>query len=230
VIYHTLALQGVLTLMAGAALLWFGVRAGVATRPRQLVAPAAYAMGIGYGYLAVEIVLIHELVLFVGHPTYAITAVIGSMLLGSGLGSLAAGLVPQRNVVATRNAAVAVVVLLGAAHAFGASSLLESALLGTGLMARIAGVVVLLLPLGFTMGMPWPLFVRSLPDGLASLVPWAWALNGWMSVVASVATVIASRLWGYDAATGMALAGYGVAASAGFWLSGPGSEQAAEGS
>jgi hypothetical protein len=51
-----------------------------------------------------------------------------------------------------------------------------------------------------------------------------------MSVVASVATVIASRLWGYDAATGMALAGYGVAASAGFWLSGPGSEQAAEGS
>src|SRR6185436_18343920 len=47
-----------------------------------------YVSCLGYGYLAVETILIHELVLFVGHPTYAVTVVVLAMLLSSGLGSL----------------------------------------------------------------------------------------------------------------------------------------------
>jgi hypothetical protein len=46
-----------------------------------------YVACLGYGYLAVETILIHELVLFVGHPTYAVTVVVLAMLLSSGLGA-----------------------------------------------------------------------------------------------------------------------------------------------
>lgn len=216
IVYHTLALQALLTALAGLGLVALGIRRWQPSqRGRGLLAPAAYAMGIGYGYLAIEVVLIHELVLFVGHPTYAVTAVVGAMLLGSGAGSLAVGSVSDAGVRRARNVALVLILLLGAAHAFGASALLESSLLRADLGPRIAGVVLAMLPLGFVMGMPWPLFVRSLPPQAGNLVPWAWALNGWMSVVASIATVIVSRVWGYDVATVVALCGYALAASAG---------------
>jgi hypothetical protein len=60
--------------------------------------------------------------------------------------------------------------------------------------------------------MPFPLALRLLKPEAAGLVPWAWALNGWMSVVASIGTVFVSRLVGYDAAFAVALAAYAGAA------------------
>jgi hypothetical protein len=42
---------------------------------------------IGAGYILVEISLIQKLVLFLGHPTYALTVVIFALLVSSGLGS-----------------------------------------------------------------------------------------------------------------------------------------------
>ena len=43
------------------------------------------------------------------------------------------------------------------------------------------------------------------------MLPWAWALNGWMSVVASLVTVILSRLYGYSQAFGVGLIAYALA-------------------
>ncbi len=62
------------------------------------------------------------------------------------------------------------------------------------------------------MGMPFPMGMRALPDAARPLVPWAWAINGWMSVVASLGTVLVARMWGYTDGFLVALAAYGVAA------------------
>jgi len=46
-----------------------------------------YFVLIGVGYILIQVALIQKFVLFLGHPTYALTVIIFSMLLSSGLGS-----------------------------------------------------------------------------------------------------------------------------------------------
>jgi len=57
-------------------------------RRQQPVLPLLYFVAVGLGYILVEIAFIQRFVLFLGHPTYALTVVIFLMLLSSGAGSL----------------------------------------------------------------------------------------------------------------------------------------------
>src|SRR5579862_6928114 len=63
-------------------LAWSGVRGG------QRVTPLLYFVAVGLGYILVEIAFIQRFVLFLGHPTYALTVVIFLLMLSSGAGSL----------------------------------------------------------------------------------------------------------------------------------------------
>lgn len=217
VLYHSLALQSLFAVAIGALCLVVpaarSARSG-ASRQRFAYTWAAlgYASCLGYGYLSVETVLLHDLVLFVGHPVYAITIVILAMLLFSGLGSVWVGRRPESTLpVVLRNVLVGIV-LFGAVQAYLAPPLLYSLAQGFPIAVRMIIVFVVLAPLGFIMGMPFPLGLRLLRPESAALVPWMWALNGWMSVVASIGTVVISRLIGYDAAFAVALLAYGLAA------------------
>ncbi|MBN1334730.1 MAG: hypothetical protein JXB39_02085 [Deltaproteobacteria bacterium] len=170
-----------------------------------------YVSGIGYGYLAVETVLIHQWVLFVGHPTYAITDVVLALLLGSGLGSLLSGRIAGRRPVRTLRLALLTLLGLGALLAFGVPPLVEGAALGLPLAGRLILAFLLLLPLGFVMGLPFPVALKALPAEAAGIVPWGWALNGWTSVAASMVTLILARIHGYTVAFTVALAAYALA-------------------
>ncbi len=146
-----------------------------------------------------------------GHPTYAVTIVILAMLLFSGLGSIASGWIPE----ARRQRALALVlvgvIVLGALQALVVPSLLKALFLGQPVALRIGITFVVLAPLGFLMGLPFPLAMAQLPERASGAVAWAWALNGWMSVVASLVTVVVSRLFGYSYAFGLALLAYAIA-------------------
>lgn len=50
-----------------------------------------YFMGLGLGFISIEIVLIQKLILFLGHPIYSLTVTIFSMLIFTGIGSLISG-------------------------------------------------------------------------------------------------------------------------------------------
>src|SRR5205085_1044972 len=50
-----------------------------------------YFLFIGAGYILIQVALIQKFVLFLGHPTYALTVIIFSMLVASGLGSFFSG-------------------------------------------------------------------------------------------------------------------------------------------
>lgn len=177
-----------------------------------------YVCGLGYGYMAVETVLLHELALFVGHPTYAVTLVVLAMLLFSGLGSLAAGRVAPAAIRGRLRRVLVAVLALGALQALVVPGLLQATALGLPLPVRALLTFTALAPLGFVMGMPFPLALRMLPERAGGVVPWAWALNGWTSVVAGLATVLLSRSHGYRVAFGVALLAYFISLIATFRL------------
>ena len=213
IVYKTLVLQALFVGFAGSLLVIVPlIRRGPSglTDVKGVGMGLVYVSGLGYGYLAVETVLIHELVLFVGHPTYAVTAVIFTMLLFSGIGSVIVGRLSGD---LTRKLMIVLgcVIVLGAIQAWIIPAILYAYALGLPVAMRIFLTCLALAPLGLVMGMPFPLALRILRPEAAGMVPWAWAFNGWMSVVASLATVFVSRLYGYDQAFGIALLAYAAA-------------------
>jgi len=210
IVYKALVLQALFVLVAGSLLVLVPlIRRGPAglTDVKGVGWGLVYVSGLGYGYLAVETVLIHELVLFVGHPTYAVTAVIFTMLLFSGIGSVMVGRFTG-DLTRKLLAVLGCVIALGAIQAWVVPGLLYAYALGLPVGVRVFLTGLALAPLGLVMGMPFPLALRVLRPEAAGMVPWAWAFNGWMSVVASLATVFISRLYGYDQAFGIALLAY----------------------
>jgi hypothetical protein len=158
---------------------------------------------LGLAFLLVEIPLIGRALLALGQPAYALAAVLFSLLVFSGLGSLAAPRVSWPGALA----ALVIVALL--------VTLIQPSLLYAGLgwplPARFALVALTLAPLGFLMGIPFPKGIAWLEKVAPSLIPWAWAVNGSVSVVASVLAALLIVSWGYSRVLGLGAAGYAVA-------------------
>lgn len=214
-IYGTLLLQLAVTAVAG--LLFIGVPWGL--RGRGAVGPLAYAAALGYGYFAIEITLLHRLVIYVGHPTWAVATVVASMLLGSGLGSFFAD---RTRVSPARAIAVALAV---AAVSWGLVLPAAQAWLGfADFGVRMGVAAVAIAPLAIVLGLPMPLGLRRFGRDEA-VIPWMWAMNGWASAGASVLTVLVVRFFGYTAAFGTGLLAYAVA----LWIAGLPGEAEREG-
>ncbi len=177
----------------------------VRDRERPAVTSLFFFAAIGVGFLTLEIVLIQRFVLFLGFPTYALSVVLSSLLVFTGLGSLLAGRWrdQRRALIAT----LSVSVLLIGASAIGLQDLLR-ALIGLPFGARVAVTVALLAPFGLSLGMAMPIGLSRLsaltPDG----VPWAWGINGITSVLASVMAIAIAITWGFAVTTLLALVCY----------------------
>ncbi len=147
-----------------------------------------YFVFIGCGYLLIEVALIQKFVLFLGHPTYALTVVIFSMLLTSGLGSYFSGrLLLNRE---GRLIKILGCVALCAALWAWILSVLLPAGVGLPLPLKVAITVLLIAPLGFMMGMPFPAGLERLQQWHPPAVRWAWSLNAGASVLGSVGALV----------------------------------------
>ena len=162
---------------------------------------------LGVAFLFVEIPLLQRFILFLGRPAYSMATVLGALLFFSGLGSLMSTRVRPGH-------ATAVLALLVLAYRLVGWEGLEP-LLGMPLVARLAATVVGLAPLGFLMGIPFPTLLTRLQREAPALVPWAWGVNGAVSVVASVLAALLALSWGL----GTVLA-IGAACYLGAWLTG----------
>jgi hypothetical protein len=214
-LYRSVVLQSIFVIAAGLLFVFLPMLRRGPTELKgikNLSFGLLYVSCLGYAYLAVETVLIHELVLFVGHPTYAVTVVIFSMLLFSGIGSILVGRIKEASLLKVLRIALAAILVLGALHAWVIPDLLHKFALGLPIAVRISLTGLVLAPIGLLMGMPFPLAMRLLPESASGMIPWAWALNGWMSVVAGLLTVLLSRIWGYSLAFTVALGAYALAA------------------
>ncbi|MGC2695992.1 MAG: hypothetical protein WA738_09390 [Candidatus Angelobacter sp.] len=144
--------------------------------------PLLYFIAVGFGYIVVEISLIQRFVLFLGHPTYALTVVVFLLLLSSGAGSVAA-----RHRIASGNKLLPLLGLIAALIVLNVAVLpwLLSAAVGLAFAFKILISCLVLAPLGFLMGMPFPTGLR-----LVKTVEWAWALNAAASVMGSVMAMV----------------------------------------
>jgi hypothetical protein len=153
-----------------------------------------YFLFIGTGYILIEVGLIQKFVLFLGHPVYALAVVIFSMLISSGIGSFA-----SRRLVGKGDGrlikTLGAVAILAAVLALVLSSLL-TALVGLALPLKMAMTVLLIAPLGFVMGMPFPTGLQRLEEWHAPSVRWAWSLNAASSVLGSVGALFCSIYMG----------------------------------
>jgi hypothetical protein len=79
---------------------------------------------------------------------------------------------------------------------------------------RIVISAVLIAPMAFFMGMPFPLGLARVQASDARLVPWAWAINGCASVTGAVLATLLAIHVGFTVVVVVALMLYGVAAAA----------------
>jgi len=143
---------------------------------------------IGAGYILIEVGLIQKFVLFLGSPTRALVGVIFSMLIASGLGSAAS----RRMLGKDEGRLIKVlgcVAILAAILALLVSSLL-SALVWLPWQVKMLITVLLIAPLAFVMGMPFPTALQRLEEMHAPSVRWAWSLNAASSVLGSVGALV----------------------------------------
>ena len=157
---------------------------------------AGYFAAIGVAFMFVEIAFIQKFVLLLHHPLYAVAVALFAFLLSAGLGSRWSERLSEPAVQRRQAIAVPVLAIVAATLAY-AALLPRLAPLVAALpdAARIALAVALIFPLGFAMGMPFPLAVRSVAALERALVPWAWGLNACASVVSAVlATLLAIHI------------------------------------
>jgi hypothetical protein len=188
-----LALLVLAILMAGILIL---LPAAVLGQARGAVQPSldhlAYFSLIGFAFMLVEIPLIQRFILFLGHPAYAVTAVLFSLLAFSALGSHSSSRIPVK-------------LALGFLFALllAAPWLLPWAFriaLGMPLTVRLGITVLLIAPAGFLMGIPFPGGIRRMlaEQQRSSPIPWIWAANGAASVVSSVLAALLALSFGFD--------------------------------
>ena len=197
-----------------AAVFFFGPLLLVAGRRKSDVPVATavplllYFACLGYGFMMIEVPLLQRFVLFLGYPVYALAVVLFALLLFSGTGSLLSSRFRLPAEVAIRRVLAAIVVVAGA-YVWLVPRVIE-ALLGEPIAARIAVTVVLLAPIGLLLGMAYPLGITVLRGFSEHLVPWAWGLNGALSVVASVLAIFIGSRVGFSMAFLTGVAAYAV--------------------
>jgi len=155
-----------------------------------------YFVSIGIAFMMVEISQLQRLSIFLGHPTYSLSVVLFSLLIGSGLGSFCSEIFAADSTSALRGR-IPFVLLLLAVLTFGlATPWVIREFTSSPISMRIGISVLMVLPLGFMMGMPFPIGLRRAFQGFSPPVAWFWAINGAVSVCASVLAVAVSISWG----------------------------------
>src|SRR2546429_545491 len=193
----------IISLLAVLAFLVIPLAVRARSKPQQPL-QLFYFIAVGLGYILVEIAFIQRFVLFLGHPTYALTVVVFLLLLSSGAGSL----ISRTWLVETRRVWLPILLIASALllYVFILPALLN-ALVGLPFAAKVIVSGVLLVPLGFAMGMPFPTGLRafsskpSLPGQAAdeNAVEWAWARHAASSLLGSVLAMVIAIQFGLNA-------------------------------
>jgi len=165
-----------------------------------------YFAMLGAAFMGVELGVLQRYIVFLGHPTYALSVVLFSLLLSTAIGSFS-----FTRYSGWARLAFPLLVLALAVTTFVVPTLLR-AWHGWPLAGRVTVAVLLIVPLGICMGTAFPSGVRALDRvGRARIMPWMWAINGLTGTFASVAGMFVAMELGYTTPLVFATAGYLIA-------------------
>lgn len=170
-----------------------------------------YFLALGVGFMLVEIPLAQKLILPLGYPTLALTVILFSVLLGGGVGAWFSQRFDEEKL---RRHAIFCAVGVALATGLGVVALQSagSALLQMNIVTRCIAIAILLLPLGFLLGTPFPSGLRLFAPGREHKVPLIWGLNGVASVVGSLLAAMGAKNFGFNVMLGIGAATYLLAA------------------
>lgn len=149
---------------------------------------------IGLGYFFIQIALIQRSILYVGNPIYSASSIISGLLIFSGIGSYFSDKIKKKqNMVLLSTLSIGITLLL---HLL----LYNIFIKVTGnwhITGKISIMLLSISPLGFMMGIPFPRGLSIIKSEHSQLLPWAWGINGFFSVISILITSILTILLGY---------------------------------
>ena len=156
--------------------------------PGGLRRVSSYFLAIGFAFMLIEIAFIQKFILFLSHPLYAIAVVLSSFLVFAGLGSAVSGKWEIKAPVFPIALGISVLAVL---YIHLLPPLFQQ-LISLPDIVKIIISAVLIAPLAFLMGMPFPLGLSRVAQLFPERVAWAWGINGCASVMGAVlATIMA---------------------------------------
>jgi len=162
--------------------------------------------GIGVGFMFLEIIFIQQFTLFLGEPVYSASAVLASILVFSGLGSIIQKRFISDLRIKIRFAVLAI--LLITTILFFVTEFITESLIHLPAGSRYIITILLLMPLSFFMGWMFPSGIEQLDIESGELIPWAWGVNGFASVAASPLAILLSMSFGLTAVIVLAMVFY----------------------
>lgn len=155
----------------------------------------AYFGGLGLAYMLMEISILQQFMLYLHHPIYSVSLVVGSFLFYSGIGSWLAA---ARKEVRNKETFIFVVILIAAGIVIITSTAwLPHAIAGASLPARLLVCSLLIAPLALIMGMPFPSGLSILSQKMKDMIPWAWGANCLFSVAGGSLAILMAIEWGF---------------------------------
>lgn len=162
----------------------------------------SYFVMLGFGFMMIEIVLMQMFAVYLGYPILTFVAILGILLLSSGIGSYVS------DVFSRRINPLLVVGLYGGLLTLGIPFLVQQTI-HLGLFMKMFLIFAVLAPLGFFMGMGFPVGIRCLKAAREeALIPLIWAMNGMASVGGSVLGITVALLSGFQVVSWIGIAFY----------------------
>jgi len=180
---------------------------------RQRGATAApllvYFSCLGAGFIMLELVFIQKFMQLIGSPLHTYSTVIFTLLLAAGIGS---GSSEMLGIDRPRRRAIPFLGILTVGLAFVILyPWLSGLVLALPLTGRILASSIMIFPIGFLLGMPFPLGILAIADQPRGAIAWAWGMNGLFTVVGGLLSVLVSTIFGFDVAITIALGLYALA-------------------
>ena len=162
-----------------------------------VILPMVIFLFIGAGFMIIEISLFQKLILFLGSPTISLSVLLCSLLIGMGLGSFFGGKMFKSDLVKRLTITFITIVIAGILL-FIIYPFILNQLLGYSLFICSSVCFVMILPLGFSLGLPFPTAIQYLKQKkMEDYIPWMYGINGSMSVLGSVIAINFSMIWGF---------------------------------
>jgi hypothetical protein len=153
----------------------------------------SYFAMLGLGFMFVEVPLIQKSILLFENPSHAFAIVLTAILISSGTGSVASSRFQGLSTPWSLILLSLLIFICSLIH-----PLFINFLSSYGPAAKILLMAVFLMPLGFLMGVPFPMGMKLLGETNNELIPWAWAINSCLSVLAPVVTIMLALVTGFQ--------------------------------
>ena len=164
---------------------------------KALTLPLIIFVCIGAGFMILEVSLFQKLILFLGSPTISLSILLGSLLVGMGIGSFYGKKIFSENI-RKRLFIISLLIVSSGVILFILYPFILNKLLIYNQVLRSIVCFLMMVPFGFLLGIPFPSAIQLLKqEHLEKYIPWMYGINGTMAVLGSVTAVILAMVFGF---------------------------------